>query len=210
MDRAQLADFLRTRRETLQPEDVGLPRGPRRRTGGLRREEVAVLCGMSTDYYGRLEQRRGPQPSTQMLAAMARGLRLTLAERDHLYRLAGHDVPAREALHDHVSPGLGRMPAVDPTFSITPPPLSRMSGTTERTMLKIDFTLMAKIRSKVASSTSRIGRLRCVIPALLTTMSGTPNTLVVRSTARATSSPEETSASMAIAPPPIASTTRQA
>lgn len=62
MDRAQLADFLRTRRETLQPEDVGLPRGPRRRTQGLRREEVAALCGMSADY-SRLEQRRGPQPS---------------------------------------------------------------------------------------------------------------------------------------------------
>ena len=109
MDRAQLADFLRTRRATLQPEDVGLPRGPRRRTGGLRREEVAALCSMSADYYGRLEQQRGPQPSTQMLAAMARGLRLTLAERDHFLRLAGHDAPAREALHDHVSPGLMRV-----------------------------------------------------------------------------------------------------
>jgi transcriptional regulator with XRE-family HTH domain len=109
MDRAQLADFLRTRREALQPEDVGLPRGPRRRTGGLRREEVAALCGMSADYYGRLEQRRGPQPSTQMLSAMARGLRLTLAERDHLFRLAGHDAPLREAVHDHVSPGLMRV-----------------------------------------------------------------------------------------------------
>ncbi len=108
MDRAQLADFLRTRREALQPEDVGLPRGPRRRTGGLRREEVAVLSGMSTDYVGRLEQARGPQPSTQMLAAMARGLRLTLAERDHLYRLAGHGAPPRAA-HDHVSPGLMRV-----------------------------------------------------------------------------------------------------
>ena len=81
-----------------------------------------------------------------------------------------------EALY-HVSPGRGRMPAVDPTFSITPPPLSRISGTTERTMWKIDFTLTAKIRSKVASSTSRIGRLRCVTPALLTTMSGTPKAL---------------------------------
>ena len=95
MDRAQLADFLRTRREALQPEDVGLPRGPRRRTGGLRREEVAALSGMSTDYYGRLEQRRGPQPSEQMLAAMARGLRLSLDERDHLFRLAGHNAPPR-------------------------------------------------------------------------------------------------------------------
>ena len=76
-----------------------------------------------------------------------------------------------------VSPGLGRMPAVDPTLSITPPPLSRMSGTTACTMLKIDFTFMAKMRSNVASSTSSIGRLRCVMPALLTTMSGTPNAL---------------------------------
>ena len=63
MDRAQLADFLRTRREALQPEDVGLPRGQRRRTGGLRREEVAALCDMSVDYYSRLEQRRSPRPS---------------------------------------------------------------------------------------------------------------------------------------------------
>lgn len=109
MDRAQLADFLRARREALQPEDVGLPRGPRRRTGGLRREEVAALSGMSTDYYGRLEQRRSPQPSTQMLTAMARGLRLTLAERDHLFRLAGHDAPLRAALLDHVSPALMRV-----------------------------------------------------------------------------------------------------
>src|SRR4029453_8136437 len=61
-DRPQLADFLRTRREALQPEDVGLPRGPRRRTGGLRREEGASLAGMSADYYGRIEQRRGPAP----------------------------------------------------------------------------------------------------------------------------------------------------
>ncbi|NED87811.1 helix-turn-helix domain-containing protein, partial [Streptomyces sp. SID11233] len=83
----------RTRRAALQPEDVGLPRGPRRRTGGLRREEVAALCEMSADYYTRIEQERGPQPSEQMLAAMARGLRLTLAERDHLFLLAGHNAP---------------------------------------------------------------------------------------------------------------------
>jgi transcriptional regulator with XRE-family HTH domain len=109
MDRAQLADFLRTRREVLQPEDVGLPRGPRRRTGGLRREEVATLSGMSTDYYGRLEQRRGPQPSEQMLAAIARGLRLSLDERDHLFRIAGHNAPQRTLRSDHVSPGLMRV-----------------------------------------------------------------------------------------------------
>ena len=109
MDRAQLADFLRTRREALQPEDVGLPRGPRRRTDGLRREEVASLCAMSTDYYGRLEQQRGPQPSEQMLASMARGLRLSLDERDHLFRLAGHTAPVRALRAEHVSPGLMRV-----------------------------------------------------------------------------------------------------
>lgn len=62
MDREQLADFLRRRREALQPQDVGLPNGPRRRTSGLRREEVAALAGMSTDYYNRLEQRRVRSP----------------------------------------------------------------------------------------------------------------------------------------------------
>ncbi|MFD3482535.1 helix-turn-helix transcriptional regulator [Streptomyces sp. NPDC058665] len=109
MDRAQLADFLRTRREALQPEDVGLPRGPRRRTRGLRREEVAALSGMSTDYYSRLEQRRGPQPSEPMLAAIARGLHLSLDERDHLFRTAGHNTPSRGPGGDHVNPGIMRI-----------------------------------------------------------------------------------------------------
>ncbi|MEW9528338.1 helix-turn-helix transcriptional regulator [Microbispora sp. NPDC049125] len=109
MDRAQLAHFLRTRREALQPEDVGLPRGPRRRTGGLRREEVAALCGMSADYYSRIEQQRGPNPSEQMLAAIARGLRLSLEERDHLFRLAGHATPRRAFRGDHINPGMMRI-----------------------------------------------------------------------------------------------------
>ncbi|SCD27363.1 Helix-turn-helix domain-containing protein [Streptomyces sp. DpondAA-D4] len=109
MDRAQLADFLRTRREALQPEDVGLPRGARRRTRGLRREEVAVLCGMSADYYARIEQRRGPMPSEPMLAALARGLHLTLDERDHLFRMAGHNTPSRRPDTDHVPPGMMRV-----------------------------------------------------------------------------------------------------
>ncbi|WP_327002044.1 helix-turn-helix transcriptional regulator [Dactylosporangium sp. NBC_01737] len=109
MDRARLADFLRTRREALQPEDVGLPRGRRRRTGGLRREEVAVLADMSIDYYSRLEQQRGPHPSGQMLAALARGLRLSLEERDHLFRLAGHATPHRSLRADHVNPGMMRI-----------------------------------------------------------------------------------------------------
>ena len=109
MDRAELADFLRRRRDALQPEDVGLARGSRRRTAGLRREEVAALCDMSVDYYSRLEQRRGPRPSEQILAAIARGLRLTLDERDHLFRLAGHNAPVRALRGDHVSPGLMRV-----------------------------------------------------------------------------------------------------
>ncbi len=109
MDRNQLADFLRTRREALQPEDVGLPRGQRRRTGGLRREEVAALCGMSTDYYSRIEQQRGSRPSEPMLAAIARGLHLSLDERDHLFRLAGHPTPASELRLEHVDAGLMRV-----------------------------------------------------------------------------------------------------
>jgi len=106
MHRQLLADFLRTRREALQPEDVGLTRGPRRRTPGLRREEVAQSAGMSTDYLNRLEQARGPQPSEQMLGALARALRLHQDERDHLFRLAGHHAPPRVGVAAHVSPGV--------------------------------------------------------------------------------------------------------
>ncbi|MCR1782348.1 helix-turn-helix transcriptional regulator [Nocardioides carbamazepini] len=109
MDRAELAEFLRTRREALQPEDVGLPRGARRRTRGLRREEVALLCHMSVDYYSRLERERGPRPSSQMLASIALGLHLTLDERDHLFRVGGQQPPARGGSGDHISPGLLRV-----------------------------------------------------------------------------------------------------
>jgi transcriptional regulator with XRE-family HTH domain len=109
MDRPQLADFLRVHRESLTPADVGLPDGARRRTPGLRREEVASLVGMSTDYLTRLEQQRGPQPSDQMLVALSRGLRLTLDERDHLFRLAGHTPPPRQLRHEHVAPPLLRV-----------------------------------------------------------------------------------------------------
>jgi transcriptional regulator with XRE-family HTH domain len=106
MDRAQLADFLRSRRARLQPADVGLAAGARRRTPGLRREEVAQLAGMSADYYVRLEQARGPHPSMQMLGALARALRLTDDERDHLYLLAGERPPAPTGRSGHVRPGL--------------------------------------------------------------------------------------------------------
>ncbi|MGZ4476299.1 MAG: helix-turn-helix transcriptional regulator [Nocardioides sp.] len=109
MDRVALADFLTRRREELQPGDVGLPAGPRRRTPGLRREEVAVLATMSTDYYTRLEQQRGPQPSTQMLASLARALRLSADERDYLYRVAGHHTPDRMSPSGYVAPALMRV-----------------------------------------------------------------------------------------------------
>ncbi|BBY86984.1 helix-turn-helix transcriptional regulator [Mycolicibacterium murale] len=106
MDRAALADFLRRRREAIQPAEVGLPDGVRRRTTGLRREEVAQLTGMSVDYYGRLEQARSTQPSPQMLRALARALRLSDDETDHLHRLAGHAAPDRTGPSTHVRPAL--------------------------------------------------------------------------------------------------------
>ncbi len=98
MDKQELGDFLRTRRERLRPEDVGLPSGPRRRTPGLRREEVAVLAHISTEYYVRLEQGRAPRPSGEVLAGIATALRLTDAEADHLHLLAG-TAPSRSGLH---------------------------------------------------------------------------------------------------------------
>lgn len=109
MDRDGLADFLRHRRQALQPEDVGLGPGRRRRTPGLRREEVAALAHMSTDFYTRLEQRRGSRPSAQTIGALGRALRLNLEERDHLLELAGYTAPPRGRRTDHVSPGLMRV-----------------------------------------------------------------------------------------------------
>lgn len=106
MNRRELADFLRRRRERLKPADVALVADTRRRTPGLRREEVAQLAGMSADYYMRLEQARSPQPSTQLLAPLARALRLNDDERDHLYLLAGHRPPAGRHAGEHVRPGL--------------------------------------------------------------------------------------------------------
>jgi transcriptional regulator with XRE-family HTH domain len=88
MARGELALFLRDRRSQLRPTDVGLPAGDRRRTPGLRREEVAELAHMSVEYYTRMEQARGPRPSARILDGVAQALRLAPAERAHLYRLA--------------------------------------------------------------------------------------------------------------------------
>lgn len=109
MDRTEFGQFLRARREALLPADVGLTTGARRRALGLRREEVAQLASITVDYYARLEQGRGSQPSTQMLSVLARVLRLTLDERDHLYRTAGHHPPDRVSGTTHVSPALLRV-----------------------------------------------------------------------------------------------------
>lgn len=115
MARAELGRFLRERREELRPADVGLPGGgARRRTPGLRREEVALLADMSVDYYIRLEQARGPHPSARILESLARTLRLDPALRTHLFRLAGA-VPspppsAVRAVRPYVADLLRRLP----------------------------------------------------------------------------------------------------
>ncbi|HWO65082.1 MAG TPA: helix-turn-helix transcriptional regulator [Umezawaea sp.] len=86
--RRELADFLRTRRTRLRPEDVGLEPGPRRRVAGLRREELALLAGVSSDYYQRMEQGRDVRPSSQVLDALARALNFSAEESRHLHSLA--------------------------------------------------------------------------------------------------------------------------
>ncbi|MFD7429816.1 helix-turn-helix transcriptional regulator [Streptomyces sp. NPDC059818] len=109
MQREQLADFLRRRREAIRPAEAGVADGPRRRTSGLRREEVAMLAGMSTDYVVRLEQGRSSRPSVQLLGALARALRLSEDERDHLFHLAGHQPPPADGVARLARAGLVRM-----------------------------------------------------------------------------------------------------
>jgi transcriptional regulator with XRE-family HTH domain len=98
--RTELAAFLRSRRERIGPEDVGLPVGTRRRTAGLRREELAQLAGVGVTWYTWLEQGRPINASVQVLDAIARTLRLDATERGHLFRLA--DVPGTAAPADCV------------------------------------------------------------------------------------------------------------
>jgi len=87
-DPKALGELLRTRRSRLAPHDVGLPQGSRRRTPGLRREEVALLANVSTTYYTYLEQGRPVCPSPQVLEALAAALRMNPAERRYLGTLA--------------------------------------------------------------------------------------------------------------------------
>lgn len=106
MNRRELADYLRIRRARLRPQDVGLPDNGRRRTPGLRRQEVAQLAGMSVEYYIRLEQARGPRPSRQILNALGRALMLTMDERAHLFHLAGETVSPGARPDRDVPPGI--------------------------------------------------------------------------------------------------------
>ncbi len=90
--RRELANFLRTRRERLTPEDVGLPQGQRRRTPGLRREEVALLAGVGATWYTWLEQGRDVRPSVEVLSALSQALKLDPDEHQHLFWLSPKDV----------------------------------------------------------------------------------------------------------------------
>ncbi|GGM36074.1 helix-turn-helix transcriptional regulator [Promicromonospora citrea] len=125
---AELGAFLRSRRERIRPEDVGLVAGPRRRVAGLRRDEVALLAGASVDYYSELERGAGSQPSEQMLAALARALRLTADEHDHLFHLAGRPVPVSGGPAAHVHPGMTDL-------------LTRMTSTPAQVITDLHVTL---------------------------------------------------------------------
>ncbi|HEX2915396.1 MAG TPA: helix-turn-helix transcriptional regulator [Chloroflexia bacterium] len=114
--RQELAEFLRTRRERLTPQEVGLPPGFRRRTTGLRREEVAQLANIGTSWYISLEQAREVRPSEQVLESLAQALRLTSVERQHLFLLALQHAPANlPSPQEEVSPALEQViRALDP------------------------------------------------------------------------------------------------
>ncbi|MCG5217754.1 helix-turn-helix transcriptional regulator [Streptosporangium sp. KLBMP 9127] len=109
MNRAELAEVLRTARARVRPQDVGLPAGIRRQVPGLRREEVAMLASLSVDYVVRLEQGRGPRPSRQVIAALAQALRLDDDDRDQLFRLAGHEPPQAGHIATVVRPSVFRL-----------------------------------------------------------------------------------------------------
>jgi transcriptional regulator with XRE-family HTH domain len=104
-----LGTTIRAWRERLSPSDVGLPVGRARRAPGLRREELAERAEVSVDYVVRLEQGRATAPSGQVVAALARALRLTGTEREHLYRMAGLVPPDRGPIPDHLPPGVHRV-----------------------------------------------------------------------------------------------------
>ena len=130
--RAELAGFLRARRERLTPQEVGLPPGPRRRTPGLRREELALLAGVGVTWYTWLEQGRPINASVQVLDAVARTLRLDQAGREHLYRLA-EATPVRTGTGSSAGSSGGTEPqpppaVVDILHSLSPSPAILVNG----------------------------------------------------------------------------------
>ncbi|MDJ1134099.1 helix-turn-helix transcriptional regulator [Streptomyces iconiensis] len=96
-------------RDRVSPEAAGLPTGGQRRAAGLRREELALLAGISVDYVTRLEQGRAAHPSEQVVEALARALRLSATERAHLFSVAGLVPPGRGTVPGHITPGVQRM-----------------------------------------------------------------------------------------------------
>ncbi|MFI8347453.1 helix-turn-helix transcriptional regulator [Streptomyces sp. NPDC085596] len=143
MASAELGTAIHRWRDRLPPGEAGLPLGGRRRTSGLRREELAQLAGISVDYVTRLEQGRATNPSSQVVEALTRALRLSAAERDHLYRLAGLAPPAQTAVPSFIPPSvhrlldrLGRTPVAvyDATWTLLTanPPYAALMGDSTR------------------------------------------------------------------------------
>ncbi|MGW6010226.1 helix-turn-helix domain-containing protein [Streptomyces sp. NPDC055210] len=109
MDRLELARVLKAARARIAPAEVGLIAGPRRRVTGLRREEVALLAGVSVEYVVRLEQGRGSRPSTQVLNSLSQALRLEPDERDQVFRLAGSAPPPLGGIEMSIRPSVLRL-----------------------------------------------------------------------------------------------------
>lgn len=128
-DETTLGATLRAWRDRMSPAEAGLPSGRARRAKGLRREDLAELAGISVDYVVRLEQGRATTPSGQVVASLARALRLTDPERDHLYRLAGLVPPSGAEVSDHIPPGLHRL-------------LSRLGDTAAAAVFAADWQLI--------------------------------------------------------------------
>ena len=116
MTSGEFGQAVRRWRDRSSPEAAGLPAGGRRRAAGLRREELAMLAGISVDYVTRLEQGRASSPSAQVVEALARALRLSETERAHLFRLAGLVLPAPDTVPRYITPSVHRL-------------LDRLSGT---------------------------------------------------------------------------------
>ena len=109
MDSWEFGRTVRRWRDRVQPTAVGVPVGRRRRAAGLRREELAGLAGISVDYLTRLEQGRATSPSVQVVEALARALRVSDAERDLIFRLAGHATPGHDVVSSRITPSVQRL-----------------------------------------------------------------------------------------------------